>query len=483
MNIGFWLDYDYTYLFTKVFSAIKDKHPSSRVSGFIVNDRYYSHAQGGLPQGSTLLSLYDIVAHGRKYRYTEEEYAAFRNFDETHRLSRVAYSDRIIHKFHYNELISLYIYLIKEFREYARKEKPDVFLFNCVASQFAHLCYLVLREERVRVIIPFHFGVEDLFYLGDNPYFQCPDIVSTFDKLKTSQTSLSTDEDAWARGFLRRVRAMEPAYSNAAIPLEQGRFALPSPMAIARYLYNYLIFYRNDPNQPALWDKILGPVQFRIRQKRASRLFVSLEEACRAEFVYFPLHFEPEIVTLIFAQYDQTSVIDMVARQLPLSCRLVVKEHPAMVGQRPYDFYERIVTRYPNVVFIEPSVNSLTLVQRARAVLTLSGTVILEALILEKPVIFTSTARFGGFGLGTFTQDFLNFNEVLRRATEQAVGDGELIAMLASIRRHSYRLQFAEPLGAPQVLHENNVAALADAVMEQVYAPGHGVQPHAISSS
>jgi len=483
MNIGFWLDYDYTYLFTKVFSAIKEKHPSSSASGFVVNDRYYSHARAELPHGSGLLSLYDIVARGRNYKYTEGEYAEFRRFDEKHHLSRVAYSDRIIHKFDYHELIALYVYLIKEFRQYLKEERPEVFVFNCVASQLAHLCYLILREEKVRVVIPFHFGVEDLFYLADNPYFECPDIVATFDDLRTNRRFVGSEEEAWARGFLRHVRALEPAYENAAISLERNRFAVPRPTAVARYLYNYAVFYRNDPNQPTLWGKISSLVKFRIREHKASKLFVSWNEASRSEFVYFPLHFEPEIVTLIFAQYDQTSVIDLVARQLPLSCRLVVKEHPAMIGQRPYGFYERIAARYPNVVFVEPSLNSMMLVKQSKAVLTLSGTVILEALILGKPVIFTSKARFGGFGLGTFTQEFLNFGRVLTQASEQVASEGELIAMLAAIRRHSYRLQFAEPLGTPQVLHEKNVAALADAILEYVTVSEHKPQPQAMSSS
>lgn len=469
MNVGFWFDYDYTYFFIKLFYSIREKHAFSRASGFVVNDRYLNEARTGLPAGSSLVSLYELVARGCSYQYSREEYAEFCRMDEQYRFSRIAYSDRHISKFEYRELIALYIYLVKQFREYVRRERPDVFVFNCVASQYAHLCYLVLREEGVRTLIPFYFGIEDLFYFSENPYFECPDVAGTYKELLSGSESISAEEEAWAKSFIARVLAMRPAYELASVELERQRFELPSPKRIVRYLYNYLTYYRSDPTLPGMHEKIMGLVRYRLNRYRAAKLFVSFEEVRRTPFIYYPLHFEPEIATLIFSQYDQTSVIDIVARQLPLCCRLVVKEHPAMVGQRKYDFYDRIVTRYPNVIFADPCISSVTLVSAAKAVLTLSGTVILESWILGRPVIYTSRSRFGSFGLGTYTEDLLNFHRSLEQAGCQTVTTGELVAMLTAIRRHCYRIKLAEPLGTPDVLSDTNIRAVTDAVLDWIH--------------
>src|SRR5208283_4343891 len=135
MRIGFWFDYDQTYTFVELFAWIARRFPDAKASGFVVNDRYFAHAAKHLPQ-SSLTSFYDLVNAGRHYSPTAGELETFREFDERERLARVAYSDRWIRTWSHRELIGLYIFLAKEFRAYIDREKPDVFVFNCVASQY-----------------------------------------------------------------------------------------------------------------------------------------------------------------------------------------------------------------------------------------------------------------------------------------------------------------------------------------------------------
>jgi hypothetical protein len=108
------------------------------------------------------------------------------------------------------------------------------------------------------------------------------------------------------------------------------------------------------------------------------------------------------------------------------------------------------------------------LVRRARAVVTLSGTAIIEAFILQRPVIFTSKSRFGGFGFGSFTQEFLNFGEVLAASPRHLPSDEEIIKMLSAIHRSCVRCKFAEPLGDPDVLKRENIEVLASAILKHL---------------
>jgi hypothetical protein len=139
-----------------------------------------------------------------------------------------------------------------------------------------------------------------------------------------------------------------------------------------------------------------------------------------------------------------------------------------MVAQRPASYFRELKARYPNLVVIDPAVTSQALLDRCRLVLTLSGTVTVEALAVGKPVIYTSRARFSGFGLGTYAPDAIEFGPVLDRALAWAPDDEALVIAIAAIKHHSDPYLFAEPLGFPAVLEDANIAAIADAMMRRL---------------
>jgi hypothetical protein len=109
----------------------------------------------------------------------------------------------------------------------------------------------------------------------------------------------------------------------------------------------------------------------------------------REEFVYLPLHYEPEASTLVYSPFlhDQAFWIATVAKALPAHMALVIKENPKMWGARPLSFYAGAL-EHPGVVWIDPTTPTEALTQRAAAVLTLTGTVAIEAAALGKPTAF-----------------------------------------------------------------------------------------------
>jgi hypothetical protein len=472
MRIGFWFDYDQTYTFVELFAWIARRFPDAKASGFVVNDRYFAHAAKHLPQ-SSLTSFYDLVNAARHYSPTVGELEAFCEFDERERLARVAYSDRWIQTWTHRELIGLYIFLAKEFRAYIDRENPDVFVFNCVASQYAHLFYLILKEKGVRVLMPMLSGVEDLTYFVDNPYLEWPEVVALFNAMNDGSAEPTADEKAWAAKVIERVRTGSATYSiTNAVSQEQRKFSLPGVTRVAayvRYFNNYRKFDRYDPTLPSPIERLRSLIRMRRARREAVRYFQKAS-ATGDQFLFYPLHYDPEISSLILAQYEQTSAIDIIVRQLPLSWRLVIKEHPALVGQRPLAFYKDISERYPNVVFVDPAISANALVRRARAVFTLSGTTILDALILQRPVIYTSHSRLGAFGLGVFTHNLIDFGAALAAAQASIATDAELTFMLSAIHRSCARFKFAEPFGDMSVLDADNIENIGNALMARLKA-------------
>ena len=84
--------------------------------------------------------------------------------------------------------------------------------------------------------------------------------------------------------------------------------------------------------------------------------------------------------------YNQVSVIQNLAKSLPINFKLVVKEHTIMLGKRERNFY-REISKISNVLLVNPFENSINIVKKSSLVFTMTSTVGLEALILKKPVI------------------------------------------------------------------------------------------------
>lgn len=106
------------------------------------------------------------------------------------------------------------------------------------------------------------------------------------------------------------------------------------------------------------------------------------------KFIYVPLHFSPEMTDMYFGRdySHHEGFIMNLAKRIPSEYTLYVKDHPAMVGNRPVSWYQRLKQQY-NVELIHPYVPTFSMIRNASAVLTVTGTAGLEGYMLGKPVI------------------------------------------------------------------------------------------------
>jgi hypothetical protein len=469
MKFGFWFDYDQTFTFVKLYHALAERLPGARATGVVVNDRYWAHAVDGLPVGTRLLNLYALVAEARARQPSREEATAFRALDERLRLGRAASTDRHLARYDHDTLVRVMTGLCAAFADYLDRERPDVFVFNCIASLYAHLFYELLVERGIKVVVPTHTGIGGLFHLFDNPYLLWPEVWETAARWREAPEEADPAATAWARDYVAGLRAQKPAYALTTVALEEARFHLPGPARGLRYLANWWRYDRSDPTLPNPVERLAALARHRVNLRATTRIAEPAEALVGHDYAYLPLHYEPEIATLVLSKHDQRLLIDLAARQLPAGWLLVVKDHPAMTAQRPASYFRELKRRYPNLVVVEARASSQALVAGARLVLTLSGTVVIEALALERPVIYTARARFSGFGLGTYAPDAIEFAPVLDRALAWRPDEPALVAAVAAIRHHgdeSYVM--AEPLGNPTVLAPANIAALAEAIRRRV---------------
>lgn len=105
-------------------------------------------------------------------------------------------------------------------------------------------------------------------------------------------------------------------------------------------------------------------------------------------FIYLPLHYTPEVSDIYFGtNFDHhAGFVAQLAKHIPSTTQLYVKEHTSMPGNRPTSFYEELNSLY-NVKIIHPSVDTFSLIKNSTAVATVTGTAGWEAYLLGKPVI------------------------------------------------------------------------------------------------
>lgn len=149
----------------------------------------------------------------------------------------------------------------------------------------------------------------------------------------------------------------------------------------------------NNRNYHEALIKLKG-VLYKNKLKKQYQLLCD-EVDYKEEFVFVALHYQPEETSCPSGgiYVNQELFIEALLKRLPKHVKIYVKEHSSqfnslMEGEtgRSVQFYQTL-KKFDNVKLISTSINSFELIDASLAVATLTGTVGLEAVIRNKPVI------------------------------------------------------------------------------------------------
>ena len=128
--------------------------------------------------------------------------------------------------------------------------------------------------------------------------------------------------------------------------------------------------------------------------------------------VFFAIHYQPEQSTLAQGIWhvNQVALVENISKSLPLGYTLVVKEHPWGRGNRPLWQYKHL-SRFYNVVFCDAPAKEI--IKSVDAVITVSGTVAMEALVFDKPTVMLGRNFFEFSDLVYFVPAINDLPEVL----------------------------------------------------------------------
>lgn len=164
-----------------------------------------------------------------------------------------------------------------------------------------------------------------------------------------------------------------------------------------------------------------NPIKQFTRAMLKLRSFRALQDVTvahpRGPYVVFFLHYQPEESTLprggVFAQ--QLIAITKLRSITPVDVSVLVKEHPSMfrhdhtlsIVVRNSQFYE-FIHRLRGVYVVPQETDTFKLIDNARAVATITGTVAIEALARGKPVICFGEAYYKHFAGVTTYRDIVD---------------------------------------------------------------------------
>lgn len=242
---------------------------------------------------------------------------------------------------------------------------------------------------------------------------------------------LETALDDLGIGFKNRYITLQEKYegNDQEIPLRSELDVYFKMYGHKNEDINNVIIYNEKTDLVSIANKYLSRAKIYLRQRRYKILLKKIRYYLLADinskpmlnyikkmermpkkekyFIFF-LHLQPESTTLPKAgcYEDQLLAIRMLSRNLPKGISLYVKEHPAywsmknrhenIYESRNKFFYDEI-SRLSNVRLIDHTYDSLTLMDRSLAVVTMVGTAGFEAIFKGIPVITFAEAAYSKY--------------------------------------------------------------------------------------
>lgn len=331
-------------------------------------------------------------------------------------------------------------------------EKPDFLFVGPIGSIANYLLYRIAQKRGVRCMLLLMTSTHNRYILSET--------YDTFswvnNRFRTQRAELATSPMRHtAIDFLQRFREKPFPYFDKSTPSQQPvsrskqlKFLHPLNAAKSFAVFSGNVYRhltrpgRRDYSTISPWNYLKDLTKRKTRNLIGVNDLYDLFTPDEDAFVFFPLHYEPEISLLLQAPYqtDQLALIRQIARSLPVRYKLYVKDHPEMVQYRPRAYYQAL-KKNPNVKLIDPSISSFAITPKAKLVATITGSTGWEAVLLKKPVISFGHQFYNELTAVTYCADMETLPSLIKERLKEAHHDeAELIDYLTALFEDSAEL-------------------------------------------
>ncbi|RKE98834.1 hypothetical protein [Ichthyenterobacterium magnum] len=192
------------------------------------------------------------------------------------------------------------------------------------------------------------------------------------------------------------------------------------------------------------------------------------------KFVVYTLHKQPEASVDVVGRYydNQYTNIQNIWRILPDDWHLVVKEHTNAIGDRSLSFFKKI-KKLRNLVLLNEHVNSHKIIQDAKAIFSVSGSIAYEAALYGKPaflfvpIFFDKLQNCQTISLETL-RNTNNIEDLLANWKEDRKHKMTVETFSKYLLTYSAKGLISDPLTDPKCMEEENLNLVINAFLKLV---------------
>lgn len=370
------------------------------------------------------------------------EYLA--SFEEKYgiELWKLAVNDRIFYrfnnfyKFSKNEILSILENECRFFEHVLDDIQPNYVIMHEPYSHQDELFYELCKVKGIKVLASFFSTLGYRCEISQTVHFM--------DEFKNIETKPNP------RGFDELINYLESFNLSAKIK-KQNIDPFGNKVNILNAAIDYLFRTKNENQKThytyfgrsklrVLLNSINGALKTKWRWHYLNKKLIKNVDYSQ-KFVYYPLHIEQERSTLIATPFYTNDVefIRNIVKSLPINYTLYVKEHPSQFTRhwRSKKIYDEIAS-IPNVYLIHPHISSLDLVKKSSLVITLSGTVAIEAAFHQKPSITCADFDYTFLPSVERIGRIEDLPKLIRKSLKKKINSNELDAYVSLVEKNTF---------------------------------------------
>ena len=358
---------------------------------------------------------------------------------------RVKLSDRFM--IHFNQNAWYYKDYRNQIERLMMDLKPDC-IFGEVGNFFTHYACLIAKQKR----IPF-FDIESSRYpVGSISFCQ----YDQWDPIKLRD--VSHDEiHIFIKNFLKERPV--PDYMNKN---KTWRQKLENIKYRAKVLYGYMLGDRFATQNPI--NNFVARMQVKRQMIRWDDNSISINELTSKnnKILLYPLQLQPELNLEVWGQRynNQYSLIKKLSESIPEDWVLVLKANPK-------NYFELntlnidILRSIKNIFFLERTVSMREIDKKSSVVVTVTGSVQIERIIMNKPVYILGNTPFLKYSC--IQEDIDNIKD-WDEAKNFLLTEKQISEVVRYLLEHSVEGMMSEPASNINCLSPNNVKLIASTI-------------------
>lgn len=395
-------------------------------------------------------------------KFLEKKYGIPFNFIEK--------ADRYISNKSQIEINRNMVILTEYLLENVFKTKKYTKIVGEVASTFNLVCYFLAKKYNMKYLFFWHGRMKNKIAIDDLEGNR-KGLKEKF--LELSNREMTVEEEKILKDYYKDIAiSMTPIYEKLNRKLDKSfNWIKIYAKSKIRKLYFEIITYNKDKKYALLRPKKLRErikdfvKILNLTSKEKKVCFNSLDK--KDKYLLFPLHVQPEVTTLVFAQeyVDQISTILKIVKYLPEDFYLYVKEHPSMFKYRNLKDYE-ILKKNPKIKLISPQVSMKDLILFSKGVITLTGTAGYEAILLDKSVYLLGKVFYQIYPNVYKIKKMEDISKIILEKKEKIVPkikDAFILSNILSLREGNYNNYLLDP----SVISNENSKKIAKIIYEE----------------